>query len=172
MGKMEVKELQNQVIITINPSPKSSYSIFFYIISILLLISIIYICAYFFPKFLLAFGVALIPIALLIFNFKINIWNIFGRETIVSYKDKITSTLEYKFIYQTKTKEYPKSKSTFYVLSSKDGSKLKFEDPNLNEHRNNKFRLIMENNKEKIFQSTNFIEFEDVKKLAHYFIKK
>jgi hypothetical protein len=171
METISVKELEDRLIITLPPSPKSSYSIFFYLISILLIGLIVYICLSFFPKFILAFGVALIPIALLIFNFKINVWNVFGVETLVIHPKKLTSELNYRYIYKIKTTEFEKKKSKILLLSSKDGQKIALDDPSFNEHKKNRFRIVLENDSKKSYQSTNFITYDDVIKLKAFLIK-
>ncbi len=165
---MQINKFENRTILTLPPSPYSVYSIFNYILSIFLICSIVFVSNYFLPSIITATAAAFVPIALLIFNFKVNVWNIFGVETIVLYSKNITSTLDYKHIYQLKTTEYNTTKKDLKFISSKDGSKLTIDSPELPEHQKSKFRLYFEKKDKKIYHSSNFISYKDLLELKKH----
>ena len=152
------------------PSPTSSYTIFFYFISLILLSLISFIFIYFSPNFLKSFAIALLPMALFIFNFKINIWNTFGKETIVIDELKVASTLDYKYIYKMRTSEHYIGGGNLMFISSKDGSQSGLNDIVSEEHIKSKFRIVLIDDGKKIYQSSNFLSFNELKVLKENLI--
>lgn len=162
---MEIKKIDNKTIVKLLPSPTSAYSIFSYVLSLILLSVIIYICYAFFPSYITAFAVALIPVALLVFNLKVNIWSIFGEETLVLTKSKLSSSMDYQYIYNKKSAEFDKSKGEYMLLSSKDGSFHPILSKDLEEHKSNKFRIVLRENDKTIYQTSNILTYQQVQEL-------
>jgi hypothetical protein len=162
MKSFTAKKINNKLVVELPPSPSSSYTIFFYFISVILLSLICYVLLYFHPNFVKAFAISFVPIALLIFNFKINVWNTFGNETIEIDKIKVSSTLDYKFIYKKRTTEYIIGGGVFYFISSKDGSKIEVNETVPVDHKKSKFKIILIDDGKKIYQSSNFLTYDEL----------
>jgi len=172
MDTLEAKRNDGTIILKLLPSPTNPFAIANFLLSGLLIAAVATICYYFFPSYVKAISISLIPIALFVFNFKVNIWNIFGVETLVLTPQKLVSTLDYKHIYQRKTEEFKASPKDLKLISSKDGSKLNLNDEKLPEHTKNRFRLYFEKNNKKIYQSSKFITYNEVIKLQEVLVRK
>ncbi len=165
MHTLHIKSIKDKHIVELLPAPMSSFALFFYFISLLLLSSIVYIFLGFRPNIIKALAFAFIPIALFIFNLKVNIWNMFGKETLVIDYLKILSTLDYSYVFKKKTTEHLIGGGNLYVQSSKDGSKRKLSDSIPSDHSQSKFRLLLIDQGETIYQSSNFIDYNEVAQL-------
>lgn len=170
MSTFTVKKIKDKYMLELLPSPSSSYTLFFYFISFILLSIISYIFLYFAPNFIKSFAIALLPLALFVFNFKINIWNTFGKETIVIDQVKVVSTLDYKYIYKTRTTEHFLGGGEIRFISSKDGSESGLNDLISEDHKRSKFRIILKDDGKKIYQSSNFLNYEELKTLKETLI--
>ena len=91
-------------------------------------------------------------------------------ETLVIDEVKINSTLNYKYIYKISAIEKYIGGGEIILQSSKDGSKIRLDEHLSEEHKKSKFRILLIDQGEKIFQSSNFLSFEDANYLKETLI--
>lgn len=145
---------EKNVIIQLESKPKSLYSVITIVIFIIFLALAILLPLKFQSSPITAIALLFIPLAVLIFMFKIIIWNLFGKETIVIKKDIIESIFDYKYIYPTLRKKYKRKKFKVMIRTNSSSEELTLTEAQNIEKKNQLYKLVIYHDKDESFMTS------------------
>ncbi len=141
---MNFKKAGAKSIIELEGKLKSSYSIFYLVLFSIILLSSLALIIFWRAHPITLLAVLFIPSVLLVFLFKIILWNIFGKETLVFGKRDLRVFYDYTFIYNKTIKNYNFEQLTIKVRSNTSEDVVALETLEINEQEKMLYKLVFE----------------------------
>lgn len=156
----------NTIVIHLEPKPRSLYSIITLIFFIVFLVLAVFLPWKFQASPVTAIALLFVPLAVLIFLFKILIWNLFGKETIVIKKKEIEDIYDYKYIYPILRNTYKKNKFVIKFKTNSTNDLISLGQGLDNSFKDDLFKLVIVYDKDSSFMSSKSFNQEKVKEIV------
>jgi len=147
---MKLAQAGKKISIELQGKAASPYSIFSTGLFLLLISLIIFFAIRWAHNPVVAMGVSFLPLVLLVFLFKIIIWNFVGKETIILGKTDMRVFYDYKVIYKKVIKTFNFKKYKIHCISNVTGDQLLLQDVTGHEKGIFKLKFVMDKNQEYI----------------------
>ena len=150
-------------ILSLKPAINQTYSVINILVFVSMILLVVYILLNFQNRLITGAALLFVPLAILIFLFKILIWLLFGKETISIEKDKVVAQIDYKYIYAPTIKTFNYNQFSILLKSNKSEELLTPEQATSSEHKGDLFKICLKFTDTEYFESAVNLDQEGIK---------